>query len=54
MEERKNNETIVKAGTIVEDDGKYKCTVCGLIINLKAGEELPICPKCGSKSFRKI
>ncbi len=31
----------------VEEDSAYKCSQCGQIINVKKGQLLPPCPKCG-------
>ena len=33
--------------------GTYKCTLCGEIVTLVDGQELPICEVCGATDWTK-
>lgn len=33
--------------TMVSEDSAYKCVACGHVMNLKKGQLLPPCPRCG-------
>jgi len=33
--------------TVVQQDSAYKCGQCGHIMQLKKGQLLPPCPRCG-------
>lgn len=33
--------------------GNYQCTKCGLVVTIKAGEKLPVCPKCRAVDYIK-
>ena len=33
--------------TMVQEDSAYKCAQCGHIMQLKKGQLLPPCPRCG-------
>jgi predicted RNA-binding Zn-ribbon protein involved in translation (DUF1610 family) len=35
--------------TIVTQDSAYKCDSCGSLLNMKKGQLLPPCPRCGGK-----
>ena len=35
--------------TIVTEDSVYKCKACGNLLNIKKGQLLPPCPKCGGQ-----
>lgn len=34
---------------IVTEDSAYKCSKCGHALNVKKGQLLPPCPKCGGE-----
>lgn len=34
--------------------GSYQCTKCGYVITVSDDQELPVCPKCGNKKWKKI
>jgi pSer/pThr/pTyr-binding forkhead associated (FHA) protein len=40
------------AGTLA-GAGSFHCAECGYAITLKERDEMPACPECGSKSFRR-
>jgi len=42
-----------KAGEI-PGEGKYRCRMCGHIVYLDEGEELPFCPKCNDIVWIKV
>lgn len=33
--------------------GTYKCAVCGLVVTLEDGQELPVCEVCGATEWSK-
>ena len=32
-------------------EGRYQCTQCSFELNLKKGQLVPPCPRCGGKEF---
>ncbi len=34
-------------------DASYKCGQCGNVLNLKKGQLLPPCPRCGFRQFER-
>ena len=32
-------------------EGRYQCTHCSFELNLKKGQLVPPCPRCGGKEF---
>jgi len=43
-------EELYKVGQVVEKEGQYQCSVCGHVIELKAGDVFKICPVCQAGS----
>ena len=33
--------------TMVSEDSAYRCSQCGNVLNMKKGQLLPPCPRCG-------
>jgi len=38
--------------TIVTEDSACKCEACGNLLNMKKGQLLPPCPRCGGEMIR--
>ena len=34
-------------------EGRYKCAQCGFELNLKKGQLVPPCPRCGAKEYEE-
>jgi predicted RNA-binding Zn-ribbon protein involved in translation (DUF1610 family) len=35
------------------NEGRYKCTQCGFELNLKKGQLVPPCPRCGAGEYEE-
>jgi DNA-directed RNA polymerase subunit RPC12/RpoP len=44
----------VTAGETAPKTGTYKCLKCGYKLTLNEGDVVPVCPKCGNKTFELI
>ena len=44
---------VYKSGE-VPGAGKFRCIVCGYVLEIKAGEALPACPKCGVEEYSPV
>lgn len=36
-----------------DSEGTFKCTQCGQLLNLKQGQLIPPCPRCGWREFER-